>query len=81
MMVSPLPLLLTLKQYAQSLASPVVVTFARRTPLQRARKGQYKDMSVQELLLEYFRVRFPRSPLLRLELIQIRLMYRNLSQR
>ncbi|GAA6005306.1 hypothetical protein JCM11491_002652 [Sporobolomyces phaffii] len=37
----------------------VVVTFARRTPLQRARKGQYKDMSVQELLLEYFRKSIP----------------------
>lgn len=37
----------------------VVVTFARRSPLQRARKGQFKDMSVQELLLEYFRKAVP----------------------
>ncbi|GAA5934183.1 thiolase family protein [Sporobolomyces koalae] len=37
----------------------IVVTYARRTPLQRARKGQYRDMSVQELLLEYLRKSIP----------------------
>lgn len=30
---------------------------AVRTPLQRARKGGFKDMSVQELLIAFFKVR------------------------
>lgn len=34
----------------------VVVTMACRTPLQRARKGGFKDMSVQELLIAFFKV-------------------------
>lgn len=34
----------------------VVVTMASRTPLQRARKGGFKDMSVQELLIAFFKV-------------------------
>jgi hypothetical protein len=29
---------------------------ACRTPLQRARKGGFKDMSVQELLIAFFKV-------------------------
>ncbi|GAA5918992.1 hypothetical protein JCM1841_002678 [Sporobolomyces salmonicolor] len=37
----------------------VVITMAMRTPLQRARKGQYKDMSVQELLLAFFKKAIP----------------------
>ncbi|GAA6031753.1 hypothetical protein JCM8097_001971 [Rhodosporidiobolus ruineniae] len=37
----------------------VVITFAKRSPLQRARKGGFKDMSVQELLIEYFRKAIP----------------------
>lgn len=35
----------------------VVITFAGRTALQRARKGGFKDMSVQELLIAFFKVR------------------------
>jgi len=34
---------------------------AARTPMQRARKGGFKDMSVQELLIAFFKVR--RHPL------------------
>lgn len=34
---------------------------ANRTALQRARKGGYKDMSVQELLIAYFKVRLARA--------------------
>ncbi|GAA5842306.1 hypothetical protein JCM11251_003979 [Rhodosporidiobolus azoricus] len=37
----------------------VVITFAKRSPLQRARKGGFKDMSVQELLIEYFKKAIP----------------------
>ncbi|GAA6002285.1 uncharacterized protein JCM10292_006582 [Rhodotorula paludigena] len=33
----------------------VVITFAGRTALQRARKGGFKDMSVQELLIAFFK--------------------------
>ncbi|GAA5969861.1 hypothetical protein JCM11641_008065 [Rhodosporidiobolus odoratus] len=33
----------------------VVITFAKRSPLQRSRKGGFKDMGVQELLIEYFK--------------------------
>ncbi|BGP54159.1 hypothetical protein JCM8202v2_001736 [Rhodotorula sphaerocarpa] len=37
----------------------IVVTMANRTALQRARKGGYKDMSVQELLIAYFKQAIP----------------------
>ncbi|GAA5967679.1 hypothetical protein JCM8115_006897 [Rhodotorula mucilaginosa] len=37
----------------------VVVTMACRTPLQRARKGGFKDMSVQELLIAFFKQAIP----------------------
>lgn len=43
------------------LSRTVVVTMANRTALQRARKGGYKDMSVQELLIAYFKVRLARA--------------------
>ena len=39
-----------------SVYATVVVTMASRTPLQRARKGGFKDMSVQELLIAFFKV-------------------------
>ncbi|GAA5910591.1 hypothetical protein JCM6882_001033 [Rhodosporidiobolus microsporus] len=37
----------------------IVITFAKRSPLQRARKGGFKDMSVQELLIQYFKKAIP----------------------
>ncbi|GAA5925585.1 hypothetical protein JCM3775_001448 [Rhodotorula graminis] len=37
----------------------VVITMAARTPMQRARKGGFKDMSVQELLIAFFKTAIP----------------------
>ncbi|BGP30696.1 hypothetical protein JCM10296v2_002453 [Rhodotorula toruloides] len=37
----------------------VVITMAVRTPLQKARKGGFKDMSVQELLIAFFKKAIP----------------------
>lgn len=37
----------------------VVITFAKRTAMGKARKGSFKDMSVQELLISYFKAALP----------------------
>lgn len=37
----------------------VVITFAKRTPIGRAKKGQFKDIPVDELLHGLFKVSYP----------------------
>jgi acetyl-CoA acetyltransferase len=56
---------LTVVQIVSSCGTPnsphpsVVITFAKRTALGKARKGAFKDMSVQELLIAYFKAALP----------------------
>ncbi|KAK4058325.1 hypothetical protein OIO90_000482 [Microbotryomycetes sp. JL221] len=43
------------EQLLKKSADDVVIVWAKRTPLCKARKGGYKDMSVQELALAFFK--------------------------
>ena len=44
-------------QLLQKKHDDIVVTFAKRTAMGRARKGQFKDVPVDELLCRLFKVR------------------------